>query len=227
MKKKVLSVLITAFCMISLIGCSSNNISKEASATNLIQKTSYQYHDMKKESQGEFLLSVDPKNLKELESNCEYIVQGRLSDDSKQVPVKNSLGDIAFEYTISSLEISKVWKGDFKEGGTIKLCESYYITEKNNKQVLRYASNYMPSDLDKDYIFFLDSMDLENDTVYTPTIYEKGRYPLPSSISTNKQRSFKSIFNIDSISNEDLNLADHDSTIYKSIYEEVLQKYLS
>ena len=226
MKKEVLSVLITATCIINLMGCSSNTISKEPSAANLIQKTS-EYHDIKKESQGEFLLSVDPQNLKELERNAEYIVRGRLCDDSKQVPVKNSLGHTAFEYTISSLEISKVWKGNFKEGDTIKLCESYYITEKNNKPVLRYASNYLPSDLDKDYIFFLNSMDLKNDTVYTPTIYEKGRYPLPSSISTRNKRSVRSVLNIDSISNEDLNLADHDATIYKSIYEEVLQKYLS
>lgn len=225
MKKIVLFILATTIYILS-VSCSSNDSSKASPTIPFIQQASTKYTDIRKESQGNFLLAVNPNNLKELEKNADYIVLGKLSDDSKQVPVMNSLGDIAFEYTISSFEISKVWKGNRKVGDTIKLCESYYITEKNGEPILRYASNYLPSDINRDYIFFLNSMDLENDTVYTPTIYEKGRYPFPSNISTNKNTT-KSTFDLDSVTNEELNLADREATIYKSIYKEVLQKYIS
>lgn len=199
--------------------------SKPDSLENLSAASSpYPYYDMEYTHTVDPLLAFCPKTLAELEKHSEIIVQGQLADDAQQKSAGLGKSSIPqFQYTVSSLKISKVWKGSFKAEDTLKLCEPYYIKETQGAKQLVITSNYMPSKVGKEYLFFLNHMQLGDEIVYTPTIYESGRYPL-----TREQAGQPEIIRspgVEAFSNQELNLADRDASVYRSIYKEVLQKY--
>ncbi|WP_101697607.1 hypothetical protein [Clostridium minihomine] len=184
----------------------------------------YPYYDMDRSRTIDPLLAFCPETLAELEKHSKIIVQGQLTDDAQQRSAGLSKRSIPhFQYTVSSLKISKVWKGSFRTEDTLKLCEPYYIKETQGAEQLVITSNYMPSEIGKEYLFFLNDMQLGDETVYAPTIYENGRYPL-----TLEQAGHQEIIRspgVEALSNQELNLADRDASVYRSIYKEVLQKY--
>ena len=184
----------------------------------------YPYYDMDRSRTIDPLLAFRPKTLAELEKHSEIIVQGQLVNDAQQKSAMLSKSSIPqFQYTVSSLKISKVWKGSFRAEESLKLCEPYYIKETQGAKQLVITSNYMPSEIGKEYLFFLNDMQLGDETVYAPTIYENGRYPL-----TLEQAGHPEIIHspgVEALSNQELNLADRDASVYRSIYKEVLQTY--
>ncbi len=57
--------------------------------------------------------------------------------------------------------------------------------------------------------------------IYSPVSWERGRYPVPEqTFGVMKEKS------VDSMSNEELNLGQDDSSEYKALYEQVIKKYM-
>ena len=70
--------------------------------------------------------SFDAQTLEELESQAKYIVQGKFQDDATE-DLQSEAGIVLYGATVSSFEITKVYKGDFEVGDVIKVAEQYYV----------------------------------------------------------------------------------------------------
>ncbi|MGX8699796.1 hypothetical protein [Caproiciproducens sp.] len=178
------------------------------------------------QSDQDCILLYNAKTVEELEELSPNIVQGTLLDDAEQKILRNKEGDITLSgINISSLKITKVYKGDLKIGDIIKLGERYYITDENGKEKVVYDGNYLPSTVGKEYLFFLGNKQINKDYwsgTYAPKLLEKGRYP----VRTRNGSNFLSVQSIESMTNKELNLGNDDSTEYKALYEQVAQKYM-
>ena len=64
--------------------------------------------------------SFDAQTLEELESQAKYIVQGKFQDDATE-DLQSEAGIVLYGATVSSFEITKVYKGDFEVGDVIKV----------------------------------------------------------------------------------------------------------
>lgn len=169
----------------------------------------------------ESLLSVNPDNLEDLETYSDYIVKGIVLDGSESIPIyAEGSDDLLMSFTtVTPLQITQTYKGDFKEGECIDICEKYMKIDSGNNTGILHCGNYMPSTVGEEYIFFL--RDCPEDTVwegkYSVSYFERSRYPvLPQSYGT---------MSIDKMSNEELDLDDEDATIYKHLLKEVMEKY--
>ena len=169
----------------------------------------------------ESLLSVNPDNLEDLETYSDYIVKGIVLDGSESIPIyAEGSDDLLMSFTtVTPLQITQTYKGDFKEGECIDICEKYMKIDSGNNTGILHCGNYMPSTVGEEYIFFL--RDCPEDTVwegkYSVSYFERSRYPvLPQSYGT---------MSIDKMSNEELDLDDEDATIYKHRLKEVMEKY--
>ncbi len=156
------------------------------------------------------------KNLSELEEHTQYIVRGKFRGDSVEDFQRRPSGGIQYGCTITSFDVSQVIQGeDLKAGDVIKVGEEYYV---DNKGVLQTMFNYMPSETGKEYILFLSKKTNPRSRyygMYAPINFEKGRYLVEPPA------------NIDTASNRTLDLGANSSDVYKSIYKDVIAKYLS
>ena len=64
--------------------------------------------------------SFDAQTLEELESQAKYIVQGKFQDDATE-DLQSEAGIVLYGATVSSFEITKVYKGDFEVGDVIRI----------------------------------------------------------------------------------------------------------
>ena len=234
MKQKVFAMVFVLLLQVGLVGCSNTDSLSKLSVEQRPQ-AEYPYYEMEVRNQGEFLLAYDPQSIDEQEEKSDYIVQGYLLEDSQPIAATNWKGEEVFHYTVTSLMITKVWKGELKEGDTIQLCEWYSVEEQGGKNILWQGGNYMPSEVGKEYLFFLNSKELDlewvnypsdmEETIYSPAIFEKGRYPVPDELKVGKRISTNKSIDIEALSNEDLNLAEGNATAYKKLYSEVIEKY--
>ena len=164
----------------------------------------------------------NPKSLGEVEKLSPYIVKGHLRDDAKQKLDAPIQGMITYGITVSTLEISQVYKGNLKVGDTIPLAEKYYTLEENG-ETTRYEMGYAPSVPGQEYVFFMVKAPDESEILrgtYSPMVKETGRYPV---INTKDS----GVSAIRSMSPEDLNLVNTDLSVYQKIYQEVIDKYMS
>lgn len=159
-----------------------------------------------------------PKTWKEEDELSEYIVRGRLLDDAKQKLYYYTPKDDASDgITVTSFEISQVYKGNMSPGDVIPLGEDYWTIERKGK-FIRYE-RYEPSSSGKEYILFLrkgeDSIELRKG-LYLPTIAETGIYPVVDPAE----------FDVDSKTAKELNLVVRQTEDYRAIYKEVIRKYM-
>lgn len=161
-------------------------------------------------------------SLSELEKNSELIAEGYLLNDGKLNLQKASDGRIKFGVTISTLCITKVYKGNVKENDTVSIGETYY-TEKNKDESydLYYYSNYLPSKVGEKnkYIFFLNSTpkDGQFGGAYFPVDRENGRYPVLT-----EQRK---VAGLEKLTKSKLCLGADSSVNYRKLLAEVVSKY--
>ena len=125
--------------------------------------------------------------LEGLESRATYIVRGRIADDATTVLLYNDRFDpprFSMGYTVVSLEIYEVIKGDLTVGDTIRIMETYYIRD----DILFVSHSYMPSIPHQEYFFFLsfqltpDRLDPhQQELAYViPVVHgSRGRYRVP------------------------------------------------
>jgi len=157
-----------------------------------------------------------PRISQELEEHTQYIVRGKFRGDSVEDFQRRPSGGIKYGCTITSFDVFQVIQGeDLKAGDVIKVGEEYYV---DSKGVLQTMFNYMPSETGKEYILFLSKKTNPESRyygMYAPINFEKGRYPVEPPA------------NIDTASNRTLDLGSKSSDVYKSIYKDVIAKYLS
>lgn len=194
--KRIFASICFLLCL-GLAGCSSSG------------NYEYPYYDMpREEKSGTFCFAFDAESVDDLESHSKIIVQGVMKDDTKEVAPYGTL------YNVSTLEITKVIKGDFKVGDSINLYEMWHTENSEGKETLTIYQNYMPCEPGKEYLFFMDGF-RDNDQNYTPLMFELGRYPVLSSSSTDAA----------TLSTEELYLSN-DSDTYREFYQEVITRYM-
>ncbi len=163
----------------------------------------------------------NPKTLEEVEKLSGYIVKGHLQNDAKQKLYTPDAKTVIFGVTVSSFEITKVYKGNLKEGDKIPVAERYYTLEENGKTT-RYELDYAPSIPGQEYIFFLNKAPDKNEFMrgfYSPVIKETGRY----AVITPKDSNFSKR---ELMSANELNLVKTDPDIYQKMYQQVIDKYM-
>lgn len=162
-------------------------------------------------------------DLSDLEENTDYIVCGKLMDDGEQhLHYSERTGVATYGYITSTLEITASYKGDLSVGDKITLGEEYYIDKFEGEDFVFNDSNYYPSDVGKEYLFFLKGYPANHPVfpgIYYPVGYELGRYPVPPAQT-------RASIDVDTYTNEQLNLGPLDSEGYRYFFEEVLEKYI-
>ena len=97
--------------------------------------------------------SFDAQTLEELESQAKYIVQGKFQDDATE-DLQSEAGIVLYGATVSSFEITKVYKGGFRGRRRHRIAEQYYVEDQDGQQTLVHYGNYMPSDVGREYLMF-------------------------------------------------------------------------
>ena len=163
-----------------------------------------------------------PQTLGEEEDSADFIIRGTLLDDAEQKLQKDGrspYGD-CLGYTLSTFQVSRVYKGNLVPGDRILLGESYYTTEEDGKVTL-HEVEYAPSAPNREYIFFLkkekDSPEFPHG-FYTPVYKELGRYPVAIA---GKESPLSS----DMLENCGIHLVQAGSE-YTGIGQEVVWKYM-
>lgn len=161
-------------------------------------------------------LLYNATTLSELEQHTQYILKGKFRGDSEEDLQIYASGFVAYGCTITSFDVSQVIQGeDVKAGDVIRIGESYYVDDEG---VLQTVNQCMPAETGKEYIMFLQkhtNPDSRFYGIYASANRNKGRYPvIPPA-------------NLETASNRMLGLGDENSENYRSIYSEVIEKYLS
>lgn len=164
----------------------------------------------------------DAGSLEELEDHAKYIVQGKFYDDARE-DIQKDGEVITFGATVSSFEITKVYKGDFEVGEVIKVGEKYYIDESDGQKTLVHFGNYLPSEVGKEYLMFFNDPPANSERwkdTYTPLCLDRGRYPVIDAKT-------RSVADVDNMTNEELNLDTGDSSLYRQFYKDVIENYMN
>ncbi len=162
-----------------------------------------------------------PKTMGKLEDLSAVIVKGSLLDDAKQKLHFPEVGVVGDGVTVSSFEISKVYKGNLQIRDKISIAESYYTFTENGTQTC-YAQGYAPSVAGQKYIFFLTKSPEDNEFLrgtYSPMAKEIGRYPVIDTKDSNRP-------DIRSMTERDLNLVNTDLSLYQEMYQKIIDKYM-
>lgn len=222
MRNKIISILCTVCLTIMATACSVTSSTTNSASTvvpssldNIPSTNNFKVVVEK----GDAL--YDPQSLEEVEDLAEYIVRGKLLDDAKQKLEQYKSEFVGFGVTVSSFEISHVYKGNLKEGDKIPIAERYFTLEKDGITT-RHELGYAPSVPNQEYIFFLIKAPDKNEFLrgfYSPMVKETGRYQV---IDTND--SVYSRLNL--MSANELNLVQEKPETYKKIYQQVIEKYM-
>lgn len=167
-------------------------------------------------------LAYFDESFKAVEERARSVVVGRVLNDAKTIfSVQNSLTPDYGRplFNVVSLEITRVIKGDFSVGDTIRITEPYYI----NGGTLVTFGNYLPSKPNHEYVYFLgrqqgESLSLPEGVVgaYHVDNLERGRYLVP-----NDNRS-----NANDFTRSELSLGRLDTDIYLQMYQDVINAYI-
>jgi hypothetical protein len=147
--------------------------------------------------------------LSDIERRADIIVAGSIIDDGKE-RVSTPGAPLEYGFTVYSLEITSVYKGDVSAGDTVELRENHYSGD-----IPAYSEdNYLPSEKNKEYLFFLyqTAKDSPGAGAWFPVSAEYGRYPLFKAETAGEY------------SNDELGL-NTGSDEYRSVLSEVLEKY--
>lgn len=162
---------------------------------------------------GEPMYAYAVENVPTLEDKANLIVCGYLKNDAHEVSGEHDTA------TVSSLVITKVFKGDVKKGDIINLGEGYYIGDiDGQKAIITTEKSYVPSVPGVEYVWFL-GQHTDPDSpwygVYAPVFGIKGRYRV------------ESVSSADSLEKNDMSaiVLKKDSG-YPGFYSEIVEKYM-
>ena len=156
-----------------------------------------------------------------LESRAANIVRGRISGDSEMIFSRsnNINGRPSPLYSVISLDLTEVIKGELVAGETIRIIEPFYI----DNRILYTRGNYLPSREGQEYVFYLHTPAPESDSASLGIVgahfvlhQDRGRYLVPS----------ESQLEAGSFTREELSLGEKDTDIYMNLYQEVIDAYM-
>jgi len=191
-------------------------------------------------------LTYYPSDIDDLEMNSDVIILARVLGSENvllEFPADWSI-EYHFEihrrgFTRTELEVLQVFAGDTVVGDIFVIGEFYWIVEYENEMWIRHYSNYGPSTLGQEYLFFL-LKHVEDDSVYSgmhfPCGFDGARYPVfkelvdassRSSIGSSGSSSRSVAEYVESYTNAELNLANQNSRAYRDLYNDVVERYFS
>ncbi|MCM1299413.1 MAG: hypothetical protein NC203_00640 [Firmicutes bacterium] len=203
---KIIPILTGIAFLLALTACGVQEGQCEASVKEA-------FSGLKLNKSTEFANRYKPYTLKDLEETCDVIVIGAYAGDTEQK--ESYLYDEQAErdtlvnvITYGSIEVSKVFKGDFKEGDLINVAQEYAVID--NEYIT--FSELTPMLEGDTWLFFLFNN-------YDSGIYYclgdcDGRYPLKN---TAYRRNALTEY-------EDLGVFEKES-FNEKIYGEILEKY--
>lgn len=156
-----------------------------------------------------------PKTLIGLETNSSYIVRGTVLEGSKEKIIQDDPQDIPYTYTETPMQIREVYKGDLAKDSVVAICEKYFIRQRDGEDILCHYENYMPCEIGKEYVFFLEDSAIRKEgeaPSYSLSFLDRSRYsilPQDGHLSTGTFRA-----------------TERDEHIYQKLYKEVAAKYL-
>lgn len=199
---------IVAITLISIIGflngCSEMGSSPEESISEIpIHQSAESHTDY-----------VVPENMEEIERRSEDIVRVR----AVQV---EELGEsvqeeIPYTNTRTTVEVIESFRGSLEAGEQITIAEPYYLLDGE----LVFVGDYIPMEMDEDYILFLYANDQESYTVVSIG-YEK--YHAEKEALEGETQDFNTVNDIQPYGF--LSTDESQVDLYSSIHSEVLNKY--
>ncbi len=161
----------------------------------------------------EFANRYKPYALEDLEETCDAIVIGTYVGDAEQKKIylydeQVERDTLTNTRTYGSIEVSKVFKGDFKEGDIIEYAQEYAVLD---NEYITFSDLTPMSDGDTWLFFLFNNYDTG---IYYCLGDSDGRYPL-------KDFAYQRIALTD---NEDLGVFDKED-FNEKIYNEILEKY--
>ena len=175
------------------------------------------------------------ETLEDVEYYSDYIVKATVLPDLETVPRNNFDSDMI---TLTNLEITETYRGDFEIGEIIPMTQSYFIHKEDGKEMLIHSENCGPLIPNREYVFFLIDgyiPDSKWHGYYVSCNLEKGRYLVPNEeeIAVAKQVRDPSKNFIPELANtipiRKLGLAEenYNTHIYRNIYQDVLRNYIN
>lgn len=177
-----------------------------------------------------------PSSLDEYEEEVDCIVKGILSDDSEEVLRESSI-DLGNEktakvvtggWTITSLQITEVLKGDLKAGDTIRLDEPYRVENRDDGPTVIidnfYPNNYVPAEKGKEYLFFLIHQD-ESRGKFADTYAVNSRVYNHFPVISSKTRSVGTDLFTQNMTELEAEILGCDET-YLDFYQQAIDKYM-
>lgn len=173
----------------------------------------------------------NPITLRATEELSDTIVKGTFLGVTKQAELwDDELEFFRYAVICSSIRVDEVYSGDVQVGDILHLFEPYFIAKSEGQTVLNHFENYYPSENGRTYIWLLKKslgsefdpgFHFEPDQIYYSLAWcERGRYPVLND-------NARSASDISAMSSRDLDLSPNgDTTVYKKIYGEVIDKYL-
>lgn len=177
-----------------------------------------------------------PSNLDEYEVEVDCIVKGILSGDSEEVLRESdiNLGNgkttkfVTGGWTITSLQITEVFKGDLKAGDTIRLDEPYWVEDRDEGPVVfideSYPNDYVPAEKGKEYLFFLIHQD-ESRGKFADTYAVNSRVYNHFPVISSKTRSVGTDLLTQNMTELETEILGGDET-YLDFYQQAVDKYM-
>ena len=228
MKKYMLIVLTLAILCVGLLGCialvGNETPETDEEIISTSKKVTYVYMQAS--------YAFFPNDLDDLEMNSDVIVLARVLPGSVNVMLTTpeERGDLGF--TRTELELLQIFSGDLAVGEILTVVEPYFVVETDYEIQVRYFANYRPSTPNQEYIFFLTKYDGDFPKyigTYNILGLHGGRFPVLSGLMTPAtaldERSGVSSRSVEDFTNLELNLGHGNSTAYRRIFEEVIERY--
>ena len=168
-----------------------------------------------------------PNDIIDLETASDTVILARVLPNSVNVVEKLPDGTYAPGYTRTELEVLQVFAGDVTIGDLLTITESYCIIETLSEKQIHHRSNYGPSIVGQEYIFFLKKHTDDGSEffgMYTPFGIDRGRYPVFKELLSSDPSNYRSV---NDYTNRELNLGDENSAVYREIFKDVVDQYFS
>ncbi len=204
--KKSLFLILSLAVMLLFTSCSAPEAVEEEEP-----KEAFSGLELNKST--EFANRYKPYALEDLEETCDAIVVGTYVGDTRQKEIYQydyqvEKDTLVNTITYGSIEVSKVFKGDFKEGDIIEYAQEYAVLD--NEYIT--FSDLTPMSEGDTWLFFL--FNNYDSGIYYCLGDSDGRYPI-------KDFAYQRIALTD---NEDLGVFDKED-FNEEIYNEILEKY--
>ncbi|MCL1912162.1 MAG: hypothetical protein FWG13_08150, partial [Leptospirales bacterium] len=158
--KKYFSIIVCLFINIGLFGCGNNDnpipdnelFVNNQSAVNIYMSAEKPV----KFSPMDVSLLFYASNLDALEKESDIIIHAKILPNSvNKIMAYGLIGEPSYGVTLTDVEVIEVFQGGIMKGDIITILEHYFCMETEEEIIVRHITNYAPSEIGQEYIFFL------------------------------------------------------------------------